>query len=178
MSGVRTSAALARILPWLLVLPALVFATPLSPIADDPYPHLAGTGWAALALVPLALVVLARGASLRGAWPFVLALAWALAARALAPVTDTFEARRALLVLALVPLAFAGGATLDEQGRTRFEFLLVVLALMWTGFALWSGWRDDNFAGVLGDTGSLSQAALPGAALGAVWLARESGAQR
>lgn len=178
MSAGRMSAAAAHLLPWLLVLPALLFATPLSPIADDPYPHLAGMGWAALALVPLALLVLARGASPAGAWPFVLTLLWALAARALAPVTDTFEARRAVLVLALIPLAFAGGAALDERGRARFQFLLVLLTLAWTGFALWSGWRDGNFAGVLGDTGSLSQAALPGAALGAAWLARERGGKR
>ena len=35
-----------RVLPWLLCLPALYLATPLSPLVLDPYPHLAGTGWA------------------------------------------------------------------------------------------------------------------------------------
>lgn len=167
-----------RLLPWLLALPALVFATPLSPIAGDPYPHLAGTGWAALALAPLALVLLARGARIGSAWPFLLVLAWALLARVLAPVSDTFEARRMLLGLALVPLAFAGGAELDARGRARFQDLLVLLSLAWSGFALWSGAHDGHLAGVLGDTGSLSQAALPGAAVGALALVRARGPRR
>ena len=177
MSAAASTAA-QRVLPWLLVLPALLFATPLSPIAGDPYPHLAGAGWTALALVPLALAVLARGASLAGAWPFLLVLAWALVARFAAPVSDPFEARRALLVLCALPLVFAAGAALDERGKTRFQDLLVLLSLAWTGFALPSGFGDDNFAGVLGDTGSLSQAALPGAAIGAVRLVRARGARR
>lgn len=178
MNAAGSSTAARRLLPWLLVLPALAFATPLSPIVGDPYPHLAGAGWAALALVPLALLVLARGASLAGAWPFLAVLAWALLARALAPVSDTLEARRMLLVLALAPLAFAGGTALDAPGRARFQDLLVLLSLAWSGFALWSGASDDDFAGVLGDTGSLSQAALPGAAVGALALVRARGARR
>jgi len=169
---------LARALPWLLCLPALLFATPLSPLADDPYPHLAGTGWAVLALVPLALLALARGASLRSAWPFTLVLLWALFVGREALVSDTFEARRALLGFALPPLALAGGARLDERGRVVFQGLLVALALAWSGYALARGFAGDSFAGVLGDTGSLSQAALGGAAVGAAWLARAAGARR
>ena len=172
------SAAAERLRPWLLLLPALAFATPLSPLADDPYPHLAGTGIAVVLLAPLALFLLVSGSGARGAWPFVLALAWALVARALAPVTDTCEARRALLGLALLPLAFAGGAGLDARGRATFLGALVVLSLAWTGWALARGFAGEEFAGVLGDTGSLSQAALPGAAVAGAWLAREDGAKR
>lgn len=168
----------ARALPWLLLLPALLFVTPLSPIADDPYPHLAGTGWAAFALLPLALLLLARGARARGAWPFALALGWALLSFLLAPVHDTFEARRACVGLALLPAAFAGGSALDAGGRRVFWSALVGLSALWTGFALLSGLGEGSLAGLLGDTGSLSQAALPGAAIGAAWFARESGARR
>ena len=42
-----------RLPPWLLVLPALVFALPLSPLAADPFPHLAGTGLAVVLLCNL-----------------------------------------------------------------------------------------------------------------------------
>ncbi len=177
MSAGGTNTVSAR-LPWLLVLPALVFATPLSPLAGDPYPHLAGTGWAALLLLPLTFLVLARGARLAGVWPFLWLLAWALLARLVAPVSDTLEARRVLLGLALLPLAFAGGAALEAPGRARLQDLLMLLTLAWSGFALWSGWREADFAGVLGDTGSLSQAALPGAAAGALALVRAHGPRR
>ncbi|HEX6883996.1 MAG TPA: O-antigen ligase family protein [Planctomycetota bacterium] len=166
-----------RLFPWLLALPALLFATPLSPLVLDPYPHLAGTGWAVLALVPLALGLLLRGATPRGAWPFLATLAWALVSWRLAPVTDTFEARRALLVLCFLPLAVAGGAALDARGRATLAWIAVGLSIAWTGFALLAGGLL-RFVGVLGDTGSLSQAALPGAAIGALWLVRATGARR
>jgi len=169
---------LARALPWLLVLPALLFATPLSPLTDDPFPHLAGAGLAALALVPLALLVLVRGASGGGAWPFALAFLWALVSWRTAGISDTLEARRALLLLAPMPLVFAGGAALDARGRATFEALLVALSCAWTGYALVLGVRGGGWAGVLGDSGSLSQAALPGAAIASAWIARDAGAKR
>ncbi|MEQ1895380.1 MAG: O-antigen ligase family protein, partial [Planctomycetota bacterium] len=102
--------------------------------------------------------------------------AWAAPpARPFAPVSDTVEADRALLGLALAPLAFAGGAALEARGRALFAWGLVLVSLAWTSGALAMG---AGFAGVLGDSGSLSQAALPGAALGAGWLVAEGGARR
>ncbi len=182
LAGGRALLASNQALPWLLLLPACLFAAPFSPLTDDPYPHLAGTGWTACLSLPLALVLLVGGARTAAVWPFSLLFLWALCiSRPLGPVTDTFEARRALLVLALVPLFFAGGATLGARERSAFAFLLVLLSCLWTGWALVSGLTglgSGSLAGVLGDTGSLSQAALPGAAIGAVWLARESGARR
>jgi Flp pilus assembly protein TadD/O-antigen ligase len=172
------SAWFERALPWLLALPALVLAGPWSPLARDPYPHLAGSGLALVFLLPLALALLWRGASTRGAWPFLVALVWALLARATADVTDTLEARRALLVLCALPLAFAGGAALSARGRASFQRLLVALTLLATLWALVQGFAGESFAGVLGDTGSLSQLALPGAAVAAVWFARAHGAGR
>src|SRR6185295_16395767 len=97
-----------RWLPWLLVLPALVFATPLSPLDADPFPHLAGTGLCVVLLAPLALFVLASGTFTPRAWPFALALAWALVSWSAGQGTDALEARRALCGLALWPLALAG----------------------------------------------------------------------
>lgn len=167
-----------RLLPWLLVLPALVLATPLSPLDEDPFPHLAGTGLAVVLLAPLALAVLASGTHARLALPFTLALAWGMVSFTLGGGTDPFEARRALCVLALLPLALAGGAGLGERGRRSFAAILVVLSCLWTGWALARGFAGDSYAGVLGDTGSLSQAALPGAAVGCAWLAREAGGTR
>jgi hypothetical protein len=81
-------------------------------------------------------------------------------------------------VLALLPLALAGGAALGTRGRATFAAILVGLSCAWTGLALVRGFTGDSFAGVLGDTGSLSQAALAGAAIGCVWAARGSGARR
>lgn len=169
---------LARALPWLLSLPALLLATPLSPLSDDPFPHLAGAGIAVLALVPLALLLLVRGASGGGAWPFALASAWAFVSWRTAGVSDTLEARRALALLAVMPLAFAGGAALDARGRASFEALLVALSCAWTGYALALGLGGGGWAGVLGDSGSLSQAALPGAAIASAWIARDTGVKR
>src|SRR5262245_25292085 len=167
-----------RWLPWLLVLPALVLATPLSPIDSDPYPHLAGTGIAVVFFLPLALAVLATGTQTPRAWPFALALLWALVSWSAGSGTDSFEARRALGGLALMPLAVAGGAGLGARGRGVFAALLVTLSCVWTGWALARGFTGESFAGVLGDTGSLSQAALPGAAIAAAWAARETGMKR
>lgn len=167
-----------RLLPWLLVLPALLLVTPLSPLAEDPYPHLAGEGLAVLLLLPLALSLLASGAQAPRAWPFALALLWALLSWFAGRGTDALEARRALCVLAALPLALVGGAALDARGRRTFAALLVALSVLWTGLALARGFSGESFAGVLGDTGSLSQAALPGAAIGGAWLAGESGRKR
>ena len=167
-----------RALAWLVCLSALVFATPFSPIADDPYPHLAGAGWAVLLALPLALVVLWKGTPLRGAWPFLLSASWAVLSWGLARLTDTFEARRALCIASVLPLAFVGGAALGANGRRTFERILLALSCVWTGTAIVQGITGSGWTGVLGDTGSLSQAALGGAALGAAWLATASGPRR
>ncbi len=167
-----------RLLPWLLVLPALLLVTPLSPLAEDPFPHLAGTGLAVVLLLPLALAVLVSGTQAPRAWPFVLALAWALCSWNAGGGTDALEARRTLCLLALLPLAFVAGAGLGARGRRTFAALLVALSCLWTGWALARGFVGDSFAGVLGDTGSLSQAALPGAAVAGAWLACGSGTKR
>ncbi len=178
MSELALERARERLLPGLLVLPALVFALPFSPLRDDPFPHLAGAGWAVLLLSPLGLFLLAGGAHARGAWPFLVALGWGtLVSLPLAGVTDGLEARRVLLQLAALLLAFAGGATLSAGGRALYAVLLVLLSCAWTSLALLT--RESlALAGVLRDTGSLSQAALPGAAIGALWLARERGGRR
>jgi O-antigen ligase/Flp pilus assembly protein TadD len=169
----------ARLLPWLLVLPALLFALPFSPIAEDPYPHLAGMGLATVLLVPAALCLLTLRARLGVGHLLVATLAWAaLVSRPLAPVSDTLEARRALLALALAPLAFAGGAALDERARALLAWQLVWASLAWTGVATVGGLAGKGWAGVLGDTGSLSQAALAGAAIGVSWLVTAHGTRR
>jgi len=167
-----------RVLPWLLALPALWFAPPFSPLAGNFYPHLEGGGLALLALLPLALALVALGARGSGAWPFVALAAWAALTLVLSAPTDPVEARRALCFLALAPLAFAGGATLERAGRRHFAWLRVLASCAWTVQALLAGLISGDFGSVLGDSGSLSQAALPGAAVGAGWIALTRGRQR
>jgi len=169
-----------RLLPWLLLAPALLLATPLSPLAGDPYPHLAGSGLDLIALVPLGLLLLAGpGARLGKGWIFALLFLWAAAVSLpLAHATDAAEARRALAFLALAPLAWAGGATLGPRGRAVFAWGLVGASLAWSIQASFEGLRSGAFGGLLGDSGSLSQAALPGAAVGAGWAVLERGARR
>jgi len=170
------SAVRERLLAGSLLLSALVLATPLSPVAADPYPHLAGTATALVCALPAALLLFLGGARSGPGWLLLALAGWAaLVSHRFAPVSDAVEAQRALLGLALAPLAFAGGAALEARGRALFSWGLVLLSVVWSAGALAMG---NGFAGVLGDSGSLSQAALPGAAIGAGWLVAAPGARR
>jgi O-antigen ligase/tetratricopeptide (TPR) repeat protein len=175
---VRTTAD--RTLPLLLLLPALLFATPLSPLVDDPYPHLAGMGWSVWALVPAALMVAVCGAPLRPALPFLLTGLWALLPW-LGGVrgSDPLEAARVACVLAMLPLALSAGAALDAPGRRTLASGLMLVSTLLMLHALASALLGGpGLAGLLGDTGSVSQAALPGAAVAAGRLADRRGGAR
>lgn len=164
-----------RLLAGSLLLSTLLLATPLSPLASDPYPHLAGSALVLLLALPTLLLLLAGGARPGPGWLLVALAAWGLLVARVAPGTDEVEAHRALLGLALAPLAFAGGAALGERGRAWLATGCVALSCAWSAGALLSG---TPFAGLAGDSGSLSQAALPGAAIGAAWLVTRDGARR
>jgi O-antigen ligase len=178
--GAARSPLRALLLPFALALPALALCLPFSPLTDDPFPHLAGTGLAALCLAPAALFLLggARGSP---ALPlFLAALAWAALSSLVRGGSDGLERQRSLVQLALLCAALCGGASLTSAGARRLCLSAVLVSSAWTGWALLGGWlrAEGSLAGVLGDTGSLSQAALPGAAIGATWAMRERGLPR
>jgi len=167
-----------RVLPLLLLLPAALLALPgpLSLLADDPFPHLAGTGWTLLAFVPLAAWLLlnglriGQGAILCGGLLFLAILT------SFRELSDPLEARRSLCQLLCLTIAFVGATQLSRSGRRRLELGAIWLSILWTGFSLGSRLAGSgHLAGVLGDTGSLSQAALPGAVVGGLYAATRRG---
>jgi len=175
-------AGLGGWLAWLLVLPVLLLAWPGpgQPLADDPFPHLAATGWVAALAGPLgvALFFARRRVFPNAAW---LLVAWTAVAAIgeLRGASDALEARTAWVLAAAVLTAFVGGAHLGPRGRERLAQLAALTALAYAVGALVGGLPEDgHLAGTLGDTGSLSQTALPGAVLGAWLLVRGRGGTR
>jgi O-antigen ligase len=168
-----------RSLTLLLLLPVALVAWPFfwpftAPLEDDPYPHVAGAGLLALALVPAALGVALARAPIR--WRTLLGVvglwAWIAAQAFLTAPVDPFEARRAVVHAGLLVLGFAGGFALARGVRRDVLLGLALLSLALTGGALARFFFGNagHLAGVLGNSGLLSQAALPGAVAGA-WLA-------
>jgi len=162
----------------LCLLPALVCAWP-GPgalLREDPWPQIAGSGIELLCVIPV-LVLLA----LRGEFPgvrlltlFLVPLLVQVGWISFGSPTDTLEASRALfLTLAGLALLF-GGASLGAGGRRIFTRGLVLIALVLLVPALLDGER--GYTGALGNTGSISQCALPGAAAGALLLSQGRGA--
>jgi len=154
----------------LLALPSLLLAWPGpgAVLELDPVPHLAAVGWSALALLPAALLLVTRARRAPLALAGVL-VPLAVATAVLGGVTDVLEARSAVLHLVLLAVALLGGAQLGRRGLATFAALVAACSLLLTATALA---RGDGGAGVLGNSGSLSQAALPGAVLAAVAVAR------
>ncbi len=180
----RPSSFAARSRAWCTLLPAAILAWPLerTPLADDPFPHLAGAGIAALAALPAAAaLVLARGRLHgRAITPIVLLWAWFALGALLGPVVDPFEARRAVVQAGLWVVFFAAGLALWPEDRGLFLRGLLGISIALTGGALsrflFSG--EHELAGVLGNSGLLSQAALPGAVAGAWFAAGRRGTER
>lgn len=167
-----------RRLPWLLLLPVAILAWP-GPgalLAQDPFPHLAGSGWVALASLPAALWLSFAGHAwpLPGLRPLLFLWACTSAAAWLGTPLDGFEAKRAWLQLSSFLVLYAAGAQLDNRGRRFFNRGLVICSLLWTARALIEG-QAAGYAGVLGNSGTLSQAALPGAAIGAWYVVSRRG---
>ncbi|MCP3916744.1 MAG: hypothetical protein GY711_14405 [bacterium] len=151
--------ALAALLPAAL----LVWFGPGAPLRDVPTTASTAAGVAALAtLIPAALLV-ARRTPLRarGLVPLLIVITIAeLGARTVA--VDSFEARRALLTLWTGLALYLCGASLADRGRAVLALGLACLSLALTLPVL----TFDGPAGVLGNTGDLSEAALPGALCG------------
>jgi len=161
-----------RALAAALLLPPFVLAWPgpLSLLRRDFLPHATGAGAVALATLPaIVLLVLRPDASgargVRGLPLLLLPLLCAAAWAAFGRVSDPFEARRAVLGWTTALALALCGASLGEAGARAYVRGLVVLALVLLAFALAN--PANGFAGALGNTGSLAQAALPGAIAGA-----------
>jgi tetratricopeptide (TPR) repeat protein len=162
------------------LLPALVCAWP-GPgalLREDPWPQLAGAGIELLCAIPALLVLVVRG-SFPGVRlltlllvPLLVQVGWI----SFGAPSDTLEASRALFVsLAGLSLCFAG-ASLGPGGRRIFARGLALVALLLLVPALCDG--DRGYAGALGNSGSISQGALPGAVAGALLFVGERGAWR
>jgi tetratricopeptide (TPR) repeat protein len=162
------------------LLPALVCAWP-GPgalLRDDPWPQLAGAGLELLTAIPALVLLVARGKfpGVRLLTLYLVPLLVAVGWISLGSPSDTLEASRALFV-ALAGLALLlAGAALGPAGRRILARGLVVVALLLLVPALCDGER--GYTGALGNTGSVSQCALPGAAAGALLFVSCSGAWR
>ena len=157
---------------FVLLVPALFLAWPgaLSPIVGDPFPIPTGTGVAGIAgTLAIALLITRRAKpGLRGVWAYLAFLALGFLSLRLTPPSDTFGSSRALMLAAVGVTALAGGASLGRTGLVALARGLVLLSMLTIVPALFDG--DHQFAGRLGNSGSTSEVALLGAAVG-VWLA-------
>jgi len=162
------------------LLPALVCAWPGpgSLLREDPWPQIAGAGIELLCAIPALVLLVARGSfpGVRFLTLYLVPLLVQVGWISFGSPSDTLEASRALfLTLAGLALLFAG-ASLGAGGRRIFARGLVLIALLVLVPALLDGER--GYTGALGNTGSISECALPGAAAGALLFVRDRGAWR
>jgi len=159
------------ILVWLLLLPALVFAWP-SPhpfAADFATTELSAAGVTALGTLPLlAWLAWKRPLPFRGALLVFVALL--LPANFGSP-TDALELDRATLTFLVGVLVATGAAALGEDGSARLLRGLAAVSILLIVPALFEA---EGHGGVLGNSGELSGAALPGALGGMLLWAREA----
>lgn len=171
----RESVLLDRATALALLLPAAVLAWPGpgSLLAGDPNPGVTGTGVLALAALPAAaLSMLHRGrVEARGLALLLAHLGLGLIVSRFGGLSDTFGARSALLLSTSCLVLFQAGAGLGLDGRKWLVRGTVLVSLILSlGAELHPGG-----AGPLQNTGALAAAALPGAVLGAFFLATERG---
>ncbi len=171
----RGESLAARALPAALALPVLALALP-SVLAFDPVPLATAVGWTALLALPAAfLLALAAPPALpRAALLLCVPLLLGAFAFASGDALDPFELRRGILMLALAALGLVAGSSLASRSLASFVLLAMCASLALTVPAF----RGADLAGALGNTGALSQAALPGAVLGAVLAVRARGWRR
>ena len=141
---------------------------------QDPLPELAATALAAAASLPAALLLLARGSlpRLRGAAPLGLSALVLFYTAFFSRGTDTLEAWRDGAHAGACAVALFAGAALRARGRRLLLRGVLLVGLVQLAFALgrWAFSLDDAPGGMPDNTGLVSQAALPGAVIGA-WLA-------
>jgi O-antigen ligase len=149
-----------------LLLPAAVLLWPAT-LAGSPTPASQAAGLSLVCLLPAALLLLLRGLPKLpiAAWAlvFVAGLAGLLGANA----DDNFEARRASFVLLSAAILLLGGLRLEKAGRNFLRAGVVLASLAATLQCAWT----VSPGGPLGNSGDLSEAALPGALVGLAWFA-------
>lgn len=164
----------------LLLLPVLALAWPWfgSVLHDDVVPQATGAGFLALALLPAAAWMVLRGLqpSVRASMGLFATILVSVAWIGTDSLTDTFEASRTLLQWFTALVCCLAGASLDASGRRVLAHGAVTLTLAFAGYALFN--RDRALTGALGNTGSISEVALPGAVIGAVSFACARGPWR
>lgn len=156
-------------LAWALLLPAVALAWPWPEplLARDLMPQATGIGVVALLSIPAALLSawIARAAALHGIVVFSAWLAgvglWTLSGQLL----DTFEGARAVLCACTSFALLVAGAQLSVRGRVIFLRGTIAISIAWLVHAHLD--RAHEFAGALGNSGHLAQAALVGALAGA-----------
>ena len=163
-----------NLLAYLLLLPAIVLAWPSpNPLAGDAVTtEITAAGLALLCVLPAALWL----AWERPAPPptLVKLIIAAVVIQGLGrllggdgAIADTLEYDRFFCGAVTALVALLGGAALDEDGRLALVRGLVLMALLLISAGLVEG--APGWGGVLGNSGELSAAALPGA-FGAIWL--------
>lgn len=162
----------------LMLLPAAVLAWPGpgSFLRDEFDPATTGAAVALLCTLPaLALLVLRRHTAAARGWFALLPLLLAgpcfpaqLQDDGL-PDRQRFDDSCAVWLVATATALLVCGASLGAAGRRTLARGLVVLAIAYTSVA--HGDAERAFTGALGNTGSVSQAALAGAVVSGVWLA-------
>jgi len=159
----------------LLAFPALKLVWPWpreASLEGDLLPELTGAAIAALATLPIFAALYALRRAPRPPWILLLVGAGAcgLVAAQLSPPTDTLEFERWKLLSSCCFALALGGAALDSAGRlwlARSAALVAWATLLPAFFD-----AEHQFSGVLGNTGSTSEAALVGAGAGlglALW---------
>jgi O-antigen ligase len=153
------------------LLPGAIFVLPV--LHGSFTPASEGAGWALIAAIPSALLLLWRGVELRVStlWLFLVTLGVALFGAVGA--ADSFEAARAIATLLVALVALTSGAVFGAAGSTLFVHGLCLCSVGWILGAVLDHGIDPTraFSGVLENTGDLSEAALPGALAGIVLLA-------
>ncbi|MFO1009659.1 MAG: O-antigen ligase family protein [Planctomycetota bacterium] len=162
-----------RLQALLMLLPAAVLAWPGpgSFLRDDWTANATGAAVALLAALPAVALVAFRGhARAARGWFLLLPLlaAGAFHTEEFDPATftgDLFERLRATFVVLTATGMLVSGASLAPAGRRTFARGAALLSIAFTSVALFD--TANAHAGALGNTGSVSQAALTGAALSA-----------
>jgi O-antigen ligase/tetratricopeptide (TPR) repeat protein len=152
----------------------LAWPGPGAVLRDDFLPQATGAGAALLLTFPAAGLLVLRKAvpQVRGLILYLVPLLVGVAWFSFGHVADTFEQSRVLLTAFTGLVLLLAGASLGERGRNVLARGALVVALALLVPAHFD--RANGWTGVLGNTGSLSEAALPGALIGACLLARGS----
>ena len=147
-------------------------------LRNDFAPQITGAGFAALATLPAAALLIVRRATPEvGALsffllPLMLTVGWI----SFGGLTDTLEASRVVLGACTGLVMLLGGASLRARGRHILACGSVSIAFALVSFALFD--ERNGFAGALGNTGTVAEAALAGALIGAGFCLHEKRAWR